>query len=273
MTIAWKSATTGLALAIGAATAAGASESIPPSYELLETITVPPDGSIARSTTILANGVAYWLQASGEDPGAGDAEYDAAGNDLCAPGTPGSDVGVVVTSGLPSVASIYDKLPFWGQPDPAHEYAVGMTGKGAPVFVRYSDCAYDDNLGGLAVRIFGPRAWTRPRCEITFTLPTFMNGQPVTPRMVRITNNGTRPAAVEFKLWLRAPGLASVPLVNVGADSSVQLPAGYHKEYERIALFTVTPDFPRGTYELACVLSDPVTGEVLSRSVDRFGVR
>ncbi len=267
-------------LLAGAAAGALASEPIPPSYELVDTVSVPPDGSIAMSTKVLTEGVAYVLVALGTDPGAGDAEYDAAGQDRCGPEMTPTDLGVVVSMGIPvspipvSPASyLNDKLPFWGPFDPGHVYSVAATGRGARLSVSYRDCTYDDNRGGLTVWVFGPRSYSIPKCEVVFTQPTFVDGEAVTARLIRLSNNDTNPVAVEFKLWLRMPGFGTVALVNVGADSQFQLPANYNKEFNNVPLFTVTPDFPRGTYELACAVTGPATGEVFSRRVDRFGIR
>jgi hypothetical protein len=274
MTLACR-ATAFLALLAGAATSALAGEPIPPNYELLETVSIPPDGSIATSTTVLTEGVTYRLLAYGTDPGAGDAEYDWAGQDRCGPEVTPTDVGIGLSTGIPvgPASFLYDKRTFWGPFDPGHVYTVAVTGRGARLSVGYHDCTYDDNLGGLTLWVFGPKAYFRPKCEVVFTQPTFVEGEFVTPRLIRLRNMDTKPVAVEFKLWLRMPVFGPVALVNVGADSQYQLPATYDREFNYVRLFTVTPDFPRGTYELACTLADPATGEVLSRSVDRFGIR
>jgi len=274
MTLACR-ATAFLALLAGAAAGALASEPIPPTYELLETVSIPPDGSPVKSTTVLTEGVTYWLLAYGVDPGAGDAEYDVAGQDRCGPELEPTDVGIAVSTGIPVSPSFFfsDKHVFWGPFDPGHAYTVALTGRGARLSVGYNDCSYDDNLGGLTLWIFGPKAYFRPKCEVVFTQLTFGEGEVVTPRLIRLRNMDTKPVAVEFKLWLRMPVFGPVALVNVGADSQYQLPATYDREFNYVRLFTVTPDFPRGTYELACTLADPATGEVLSRSVDRFGIR
>jgi hypothetical protein len=273
MTIGWKT-TASVAFFIAAApVGARGSDPIPANYQLLETIAVPPDGSAGASTTILKPGVAYWLRVSGTDPGAGDAEYDPAANDRCTIATDQVDVGVLVSAGISgeSPALVFDKLPFWGVFDPAHVYTSQVTGRGRVLFVSYRDCVHGDNVGGLTLQLFGPI--TRPVCDVVFTQQTFVDGQPVIPRLIRLANNDAQPATVEFKLWLRVPGLGAASLVNVGADSSVQLPPHFHSDFTNVTLFTVTPAFRRGTYELSCVLSDPITGEIFNRRVDRFSVR
>jgi hypothetical protein len=276
MTVGWKT-TASVAFLITAAApmAARASDPIPSNYQLLETIVVPPDGSVVASTTILTSGVAYWLKVSGTDPGAGDAEYDPAGNDRCMTGTDQLDVGVVISPGISGSAPalVIDKLPFWGVFDPSHVYTSQVTGRGNTLLVSYRDCVSGDNVGGLTLQLFGPGSTARPGCDVVFTHQTFVDGQPVIPFLIRLANNDSQPVTVEFKLWLRLPGLGAASLVNVGADSMVQLPPHFHPDFTNVTLFTVTPAFPRGTYELACVLSDPITGEIFNRRVDRFSVR
>lgn len=270
--------TTFLALLAGAGTSALASQPVPASYEVLETVSVPPDGSIATSKTILAAGATYWLVAAGSDAGAGDAEYDWTGQDRCGSVPPLTDVGIAASTGFPgfpvrTASSLLDKLPFWGPPDPGHVYAQALTGRGGPLFVSYRDCTYDDNVGGLTVWVLGQQTYPGPTCDVVFSMTTFGDGEPVTPHLLRLSNSDTKAVTVEFKLWLRMPGFGPVSLASVGGDGKFQLPGNYHNEIRNVPLFTVTPDYPRGTYELACTLTDPTTGEVIDRRVDRFGIR
>jgi hypothetical protein len=63
---------------------------------------------------------------------------------------------------------------------------------------------------------------------------------------------------VEFKLWLRMPVFGPMALMNVGADSQYQLPANYGREFSNVRLFTVTPDFPRSTYDRVHLADPPL---------------
>jgi hypothetical protein len=279
MTIGIKtSAALALVITVVGPAAAGASDPIPSNYQLVETIPIPPDGSAVNSTTVLTSGVTYWLRVSGSDTGAGDAEYDLAGNDRCAIGGNERDVGVAAFAGLssfaPGAALVSYKLPFWGVFDPTHVYTSQVTGRGRTLLVSYSDCVYGDNVGGLTLELFGPGSTARPGCDVVFDVQEFTEGgQPVTAKLIRLTNDDAQSVTVEFKLWLRLPGLGPLSLVNVGADSRVQLPAHFHHDSSNVILFPVTPATPRGTYELACVVGNPVTGEIFSRRIDRFAVR
>src|SRR5262249_37630461 len=114
----------------------------------------------------------------------------------------------------------------------------------------------------------------RPTCDVVFDVNNFTEGgPPPVVKLIRLSNHDAQPATVEFKLWLRVPGGGPLPLVNGGADYTVQLPPHRDLDHSNVPLFTVGPSTRRGTYELACVLSSPVTGEIFGRWLDTFSVR
>ena len=146
---------TALLLALTAfAAARGDAQVDPEGYVLVETLSVPPDGSVVQSQATLATGVVYKLQASGSDGGGGDAEYDFGGNNNCTPYEPPTDLGI----GVDDVTVDGEKTPNWGPYSGDHVYTVDFTGKGARIAVNYHDCIYTDNQGGLVVKVFAPRS-------------------------------------------------------------------------------------------------------------------
>lgn len=146
-----------------------------PGYTLVETITVPIDGSSVVSTTPLESGVLYKLRASGTffigGPGdrMADAEYADFSNppssllDNCPP--PFSDVDLGI--GINDAQNDSDKFPFWGEFSQTHVYIIDFEGLGAPISLNYHDCFYGDNTGSLTVEIFQPETLPCQACEIT----------------------------------------------------------------------------------------------------------
>jgi hypothetical protein len=78
-----------------------------------------------------------------------------------------------------------------------------------------------------------------------------------------ITNVGTEEASFEVKMWLESPGKAPIPILSLGADGSLVLPAGGHLTLDPMAL--IEP--PSGMWVLRARLLDQATGRILSESV------
>jgi len=103
-------------------------------------------------------------------------------------------------------------------------------------------------------------------CDIATSQPTYSNGQTVELSVFRLTNSAPVAQLYEWKLWLKSPALADQSLVNLGADSSLVLPAGFDIDFASligpVELFTIDNVlFPSGTYEIGCRLLNPITGE------------
>jgi hypothetical protein len=133
-----------------------------PGYVLQETITVPVNGSLVSSTTVLKTGILYKIRASGTSnvgglgDGLGDAEYANFSNppsslqDNCG-GTPdGVDLGI----GIDDSNNDNNKFPLWGNYEPNHVYTIDFAGQGSSISLNYHDCAYNDNSGSLTVEIW-----------------------------------------------------------------------------------------------------------------------
>ena len=137
-----------IVLAAGAAAASTASGNL----ILLETISVPVNGSTVASTTVLQSGVEYVFEASGTfriggpGDGRGDAEYFNFANPPASLGDFSGNVDI----GL----SINGDDPDWGPYRPDHVYEQMFTGLGAAVTASYADTNYSDNSGDLTLRIF-----------------------------------------------------------------------------------------------------------------------
>ncbi len=126
---------------------------------LLETKTVPTDGSTVSTTTTLQSGKWYMFKATGTfhigSPGDGlaDAEYGNFSNppssliDL-------TDTGVDFGIGINDTTNDSDKAPFWGGYSPTHTYYAYVQGTGATATLKYHDNNYPDNTGSLTVQVY-----------------------------------------------------------------------------------------------------------------------
>jgi hypothetical protein len=144
-----------LATSLGKDTASPPPTSLPPSAPV-EVLTIPVDGGVVFSKSILERGVTYTLRASGSatigGAGFGDAEYNFNPSssevvDLC------SSAAVDIGIGVNDMVNSGRKNPSWGPYNPAHVYAVPLIGQGAAVSFNFHDCAYGDNSGSLTVEI------------------------------------------------------------------------------------------------------------------------
>jgi hypothetical protein len=129
---------------------------------LLETLTVPADGSLIASVTVLRLGVQYRLVATGscvEATGGGgwsaDAEYYWKKSQPQSP----SDFANLVDVGLAVDDPLIDAIrtPRWGDyQGEDHTYEVTFTGIDLPISAQFHDDYYPDNDGSLSLEIHGP---------------------------------------------------------------------------------------------------------------------
>lgn len=149
-----------VAMIAGQSSVASAQGSIPPGNVLLETVSVPANGTTVVSQSVLANGITYYLKASGTVTvdccaGQGDAEwFQFPGGSVASScgTTPDVDAGI----GVDDPVEDPSKSPNWGAFNAAHVYVVSFVGKGATIALDYHDCFYHDNAGSLTVEIYGP---------------------------------------------------------------------------------------------------------------------
>jgi len=133
---------------------------------LIDTITVPSNGSVVNSSVILENGKQYLLKASGtyeywpaQLPSAGiaDAKYSLRPEGSFNPG-PGPQW--INGDDLPSPWTNYlevlvNNAPLaWGIYNSSHVYSVNYTGTGNTINFKILDDYYGDNSGSLTVQIY-----------------------------------------------------------------------------------------------------------------------
>lgn len=123
--------------------------------------------------------------------------------------------------------------------------------------------------------IFGPCPLppTRAECDIEMSQATYVDGETMTANVFRYANLTSSPVALEWKVWLGVPGLAPVPVLNLGADGSFVLPAGTDADLGPVPLLPVNAGLPRGQYEFSCRLLNPVTGRLLREDRNFFDVQ
>jgi hypothetical protein len=81
-----------------------------------------------------------------------------------------------------------------------------------------------------------------------------------------ISNQGAVPASIELKVWLEAPGRSSIPLISLGADHALILPAGAELSLKPLASLDPARDVSPGIYQLKFRILDPTTGQFLYES-------
>jgi len=101
----------------------------------------------------------------------------------------------------------------------------------------------------------------------------YVNGDTVTAQILRLANPATISVAIEIKVWFEAPTSPPITFVNLGADGSVVLSAGFNQDFGPRALFQITPAMPRGPYAFSCRIIEPVTGELLTEELNVFMVQ
>jgi hypothetical protein len=122
-------------------------------WMMTERITVPGTGEAVMSKTVLQAGVGYHLRASGTYFYAVGTEGDAEYFDFD-PGPPADsavnvDVGISVND--PNVD--LQRMPRWGEYNPAHVYEVPWMGEGGTIVLQLHDGNYLNNGGSLTVDI------------------------------------------------------------------------------------------------------------------------
>ncbi len=109
-------------------------------------------------------------------------------------------------------------------------------------------------------------------CNIQMSQPIYTAGDTVTASVFRLANQGASPVSVEWKVWLETPSGPSISFINLGADGTFVLPAGFDQDFGPLPLFPAA-GLPTGTYELSTRVLNPVTGELLSEDLNVFEVQ
>ena len=138
------------------------------------------------------------------------------------------------------------------------------------IYIRGEYLLASDDVGQIDnVVLSGP---PRAGCDLQLTKTTFVNGDSVSAPVFRLTNFTAAPLAIEFKLWLEAPGVAPISIARAGENGAAVLPASFNQNLGPLTLFAVTAAFPRGVYALSCRVLDPVTGLLESEDLNAFEV-
>jgi hypothetical protein len=122
-------------------------------WTVVDTLTLPVDGSDVVSTFVLQDGEGYRLRASGvcipRDGDEGDAEWYDFSDPKTMDTIGTTDVGI----GIDDPIVDGTKTPFWGPYSTSHVYVVDFVGKGAPITAKYHDPVYSNNAGELTVEV------------------------------------------------------------------------------------------------------------------------
>jgi Concanavalin A-like lectin/glucanases superfamily/Purple acid Phosphatase, N-terminal domain len=89
----------------------------------------------------------------------------------------------------------------------------------------------------------------------------------------RLSNQGHTAATVELKVWVEEAGLDPIPVLSLGSDASLVLPAGSELNLHPPALIPRIQDLSAGSYQLRFRILDPVTGQSFSETTDNLVIR
>ncbi len=109
-------------------------------------------------------------------------------------------------------------------------------------------------------------------CNIQMSQTIFIPGETVTASEFSLSNLGTNPLTVEWKVWLETPSGPPISLINTGADGTLVLPVGFDQDWGPVDLFPAAVA-PAGIFELNSRLLDPVTGELLCEDLNVFEIQ
>lgn len=130
---------------------------------------------------------------------------------------------------------------------------------------------------GTFMGVFASGVYTRhlifrraPECRVIIQ-GTYGNGQALNADL-HFANPLPDALPLEIKLWMDIERVGSIGLLNVGGDGTATFPAGFDQTAP-FSLGTVTPSYPRGSYQIGCWLLNPVTGSVLSETIGRFTIQ
>lgn len=116
----------------------------------------------------------------------------------------------------------------------------------------------------------------RAVCDIQLNQQVYLIGDTITTDVWRLANPGPDPLAVEMKAWLEIPGAVPLPIVDLGANSTLVLPPGFDLDLTTVGLVLNIPasgGLPLGNYALSCRLISPVTGADIALDVNQFEIQ
>ncbi len=109
--------------------------------------------------------------------------------------------------------------------------------------------------------------------DAEMSVPAYSEGDIISVSDLAVRNTADREVSVQLKVWLEARGIEPVPLMRVGADGSLLVPAGAELHFYRPRDLAVTASLPRGDYALRCRVLDPATGQILAERSVYFRVQ
>ncbi|HEY7698534.1 MAG TPA: hypothetical protein VIE88_08965, partial [Vicinamibacteria bacterium] len=126
---------------------------------------------------------------------------------------------------------------------------------------------YVADIAGTLYRLHGETF-----CNVQLDQSRYSSGQTVRATSFELANLSAQTVAIEFEIWLEAPGAAPIPVSRGGADGSVVFPANFSVDSGPFDLFAVSAATPRGNYAFGCRFIDPATGALVAEGRSTFVV-
>jgi hypothetical protein len=103
---------------------------------------------------------------------------------------------------------------------------------------------------------------------------SYVNGETVTLTEFGPSNLGSSPATCRLQVWVSAPSIGIVTLIDVGSDGTFALPANTDLNFGPMTLFTVSATFPpKGSWSFNSKVTNPTTGAILSEDLNPFTIQ
>jgi hypothetical protein len=135
---------------------------------------------------------------------------------------------------------------------------------------------YDFRAEGFQIGISNAVPFTitpGPTCNVQLNQTTFTNGDQIILQTMKFSNPTSAGFYVEYKYWVDIPGGQTFSEFRGGSDGLSFLVPGYEQDLGPVTLATVDSSLSRGDYSFGCRFMDPIKGNVLMQSVQKFTIQ
>lgn len=127
-----------------------------------------------------------------------------------------------------------------------------------------------DGPQGFLVGTLAPEP-AAPFCDIETTQPSYVNTEVTGLSKLRFANLGGTDLVSRLIIELKYDAAEfTATAFDVGADSSIVLPASFDVDYGPQPIIAVQTVFPRGTWRYRCAIVDPISGAVYAEDYAKF---
>jgi phosphodiesterase/alkaline phosphatase D-like protein len=111
-----------------------------------------------------------------------------------------------------------------------------------------------------------------PVVDLGLERRSYLQGDLVQTSALWISSPSTQSRDVELKMWIELPGLQPMPLRGLKVGDKLSLAPGYNHNFGIMPLLEISKEAPSGVCRVGARLIDPVSGTVLSESIQVFTI-